>query len=66
MAQIRPAATEMFHTQTKKSQRQKQNRTQFTACGKNNAHVMLCEQVKQNVSISPQRQICTCGPQSSP
>ena len=35
LAQIRSAVPEIFHTQTKKSQRQKQNFTQFTACGKN-------------------------------
>ena len=31
--QIRSAVCEVFHTQTKKSQRQKQNLTQFSACG---------------------------------
>jgi len=31
LAQIRSAVPEIFHTQTKKSQRQ--NLTQFTACG---------------------------------
>jgi len=34
LAQIRWAVPEIFHTQTKKSQHQKQNLAQFTACGK--------------------------------
>jgi len=33
LAQIRLAIPEIFHKQTKKSQRQKQYLTQFTACG---------------------------------
>jgi len=32
LSQINSAVPEIFHTQTKKSQRQKQNLTQFTAC----------------------------------
>jgi len=35
LAQIRSAVPKIFHTQTKKSQHQKQNLTQFTASSKN-------------------------------
>jgi len=33
LAQIRSAVPDIFHTQTKKPQHQKQNHTQFIACG---------------------------------
>ena len=40
-AKIHSVVPGIFHTQTKKSQRQKQNLTQFTACGNNSVSRLL-------------------------
>jgi len=62
---------EIFHTQTKKSQRQKQNFTQFTACGKELESGQFCAyhyavHVHSSEKISPvelgRHSVCTLQP----